>query len=331
MGLKEDFLKIWNSIVGNRLVESHKNKQIVIDDDTDEAYIKLNEMIYKFDGYRKIKYNNSTGKIFVYSLHKLDLDTCKSKFTVREYMEIRGIKDRKSLNKQVDNDLDALKSVSGVSHSQKGSYGFNHIVIYGKRENGIIYVTFNQEFVDLLKKHYLHIPKQLLSIKDNRYPNAWSLGYYIYEHSRINCSMEFNLNIKTCLARTNIQSYESIKEKNDRHFDKLMITPFLLALQALNTYIPDLEIKVSDYNTIEDFLNAKVSIKITNEDLKNANEEIKYLRSLKNNRNMDENIKMKPIRKTKANEYKKEGKNVIEISKLIGVTPKTVRTYLQEG
>ena len=145
-----------------------------------------------------------------------------------EYMNMRGLKDKKSAREQVKEDLDALykismnfKSTYGKGKNKKTDYFDSRICTQKGIIKGDIVFTFEQDFLKIIKTYpVMAYPKEILSFNTQYNPNSYNLARKITEHRNMN-RIKQNKNIisvKTLLrACTEIPSYEDIKNIGGIH------------------------------------------------------------------------------------------------------------------
>lgn len=159
-----------------------------------------------------------------------------------EYMEMRGLKDKKEARKQIKNDFTAIDSTY-LEH--KNGHGWLRVHISGGTsgvKNGKIVFRFNTEYFELLKLSgakylYMYYPQIALKLNDSYNPYSYFLCRRISEHKRMNLgkSNENIIRVETLLMNcANYPLYEDIV-KDGGHLTKEFIEPFERDMDALNS------------------------------------------------------------------------------------------------
>lgn len=163
---------------------------------------------------------------------------------ISEYMELRGLRDKKEAVKQVRKDLDALTSIkiswenNNKNSKATGSFGFINIAEkggYNARSNTIEF-TFTQSFYDILKTYNaMPYPDKLFKINSKRNPYSRALGEKLaegynmdYGKPKQNIYTVKNL-LKQCYG---MPSYEEVM-KGGRDVTRKIIDPFIRDMDAL--------------------------------------------------------------------------------------------------
>ena len=161
--------------------------------------------------------------------------------TLDDYMQRRGLKDRKEAKNQVREDMKLLRQASITGEEKRGkntiSYSFVNIADSGEvRRNGDIVFTFGNTFYKmLLGCPIMPYPAQLQTIKNNKHPNSYYLGRKITELKNMNAGKQWGdiISVKTLLdAAPYIPSYDEVMRGN-RNVSERIIEPFERDLNAL--------------------------------------------------------------------------------------------------
>lgn len=203
-------------------------------------------------GYNELKsgINVSAAKlldVLVIKSTTVGLSDTLVRMPLKEFMEMRGLKDEKEARKQIKRDMDALDRVQfdykGIGKNKNSwfkvslSGGFSGIV------NGVILYRFNEEFykslrVDDTKYLFMYFPMEALKIADNHHPYSYHLARKISEHKRMNKDKpnEDVISVKTLLeACGNMPRYEDLGEA--KQVSLRIITPFERDLDALSNTV----------------------------------------------------------------------------------------------
>lgn len=165
--------------------------------------------------------------------------------SLEEYMEWRGLKDRKEAKKQVKADMEILRQASITGEEKRGrgqkketiAYSFVNIADSGEvRRNGDIVFTFGNTFYQMLLGYaVMPYPAQLQTVNNKRNPNSYYLLRKIAEHKNMNVGKknEDIIAVKTLLSASPfIPSYEEVMAGNKNVSDRIM-TPFERDMDAL--------------------------------------------------------------------------------------------------
>lgn len=155
---------------------------------------------------------------------------------LNEYMEIRGLRDKKEAREQVKRDLELLQRVD-VKYTDKRHNYLAVSLSGGTRaiSNGVIGFKFNEDWLELfpLKNQIMPMPKGLFATNDNANPHAYYFGRAISVHRRMNggkCN-ECTISVKTLVkASPTFPTYESIGDA--KQIEKRIIGPFERDLEA---------------------------------------------------------------------------------------------------
>lgn len=161
---------------------------------------------------------------------------------LKEYMEMRGLKDEKEARKQIKEDLEAIYNLKFEKFTQPihgKKEDFFNLAIIGSHgiENGKIIVSLDGVFSKLLS-YYPAIPihKGLLKLKANKNPCAYYFAKKIHEHKFMNSGKknEDIIAVMTLLeaAQNVLPSYEEVFNGN-RDYNKKIIAPFYRDMEAL--------------------------------------------------------------------------------------------------
>lgn len=196
------------------------------------------------------------------------------KLPLREYMNMRSLKDEKETRAQVKRDIDALERVSFEykgTGKQRGVWLKIHISggTVGQIKNGDIIFRFNQDFFDSFKVSekssylYMYFPREALKGNIRQNPHKYWLARQISTHKRMNLGKpnEDIIGVRTLIdACPNMPTYEDVMALN-RNFLQHIIEPFERDMDALNETLSwhynNSEEGPQDYQT---FMDATVKI-----------------------------------------------------------------------
>lgn len=163
---------------------------------------------------------------------------------LRDYMEMRGLKDEKEARKQINEGLEAIKNckISGPKGYGENKRETLHITFYGGAgiygiRNSIITFSIGDIFYNALLDYApMYYPVELLKIDTSRNKHAFSMGRYIYEQKRINAGKKDRENIikiKSLLgACPNLPRYQDL-DKSKGEITRKIIDPFMNNLNHL--------------------------------------------------------------------------------------------------
>jgi hypothetical protein len=166
---------------------------------------------------------------------------------LKEYMNMRGLKDEKETRTQVKRDIDALERVS-FEYKGAGKQKRSWLKIsisggtVGQIKNGDIIFRFNQDFFDSFRVSektrylYMYFPREALQGNIKQHPHKYWLARKISEHKRMNLgkSNEDIIGVDTLIAACpNMPTYEEIMQ-GDRAISRRIIEPFERDMDELN-------------------------------------------------------------------------------------------------
>ena len=223
------------------------SKNTSIDPVTHTATITRGSMTVVIPNYDSISgLKTSTYQLLDFFTRALTEGGAKSPIVtlpLSEYMEKRGLKDRKEARKQVMDDLETLfnAKISFKEKRGKEEQAFLDMRICdskGINRKGDITFSFGSTFFALLKGYpIMPYPEQLLRLNSKRNPNSYALLRKIAEHKNMNAGKknENIIAVSTLLsACESIPDYESVKQSaNNRHVTERIIEPFERDMNAL--------------------------------------------------------------------------------------------------
>ena len=164
--------------------------------------------------------------------------------TLDDYMEARGLTDRKEARKQVKTSLEILYGASisftEKRHGKKGRGFYDTRIISAKGiVNSVIQVTFTKDIMEILQGYpIMPYPLSLLRISGRN-----QTGYYllrrIAEHKHMNTGKknENIISVKSLLASApNLPTYSEAM-KRGKHLKQSIIDPFNKAMDSLDDTI----------------------------------------------------------------------------------------------
>jgi len=192
---------------------------------------------------------------------------------LNSYMDLRGLKDKKSARNQIENDLISLYeiSLSFKDDNEKNQNFYDMRMLQGKGiiKNGVITVQFTEPFLALLKRYtVMAYPVQALQFNAKYNPHSYFLLRKIAEHKNMNVGKtnEDKIRIETLLeACPLLPTYDEVMN-GDRDIYGRIIDPFFRDMGALaetieysylhknNTPITDEELTSIKYKEFKDLI-----------------------------------------------------------------------------
>lgn len=210
-----------------------------IDKITGDATIKSGDIVLRIKHYNNLR--TSTYQLLDAITETLAETGRRSnviELPITEYMEKRGLKDRKETRKQVEEDLEILYNISAsLTESRNGKeQNFLDMRICDAKgiKNGIISFSFAPTFFSLIKGYaVMYYPEPLYKINGKRNPYSYPLGRRIAEHKNMNAGKK---NEDVIAVKTLLKACESLPKKKNlksRQYKQLIIEPFERDLDAL--------------------------------------------------------------------------------------------------
>ena len=221
-------------------------KDVKIDPIQGTATLKRGDFILQIPDYLQLKgLKTSTWQLLDSLIIKLTADPRKSKttlITLDEYMQRRGLKDRKQAKESAIADMEILRTAGITLEERKGksrvSYRFVNLAQSGSVEkNGNIIITWTDDVHrDLINAPVMPYPRQIQEVNNRLFPNAYYMGRKAAELKNMN-ALHNNagdvIAVKTLLENAPyIPSYEEVAA-TDRMYTRRIIEPFERDLTAL--------------------------------------------------------------------------------------------------
>lgn len=249
-----------------------------IDPITGTAVAKRNNLqlsIFDFVEFKLPGFRTTTSQLLDILIIKFTETGSKDKIIklpLKEYMEIRGLKDAKQARKQINADLEVLYR-SSISFTEKRRnkdfqpyYDVRILQAKGEIKRGTVEAHLSDVFFNIIAEYpFMSIPEFLFKI-DLRYnPNSYNLGRKIFEHKRMNINKpnENIISVKTLLNSCPLLPTREEVAKKGRQIDQRIIAPFDRDLSVLNEYftwhfcnekkvrLTDEQLAAVDYETFE--------------------------------------------------------------------------------
>lgn len=216
------------------------NKNTAIDSITGEATITNGDLILKIPNYAQLTgLKTSTHQlldIITISLTESGAKSPTVHLTLDNYMQRRGLKDRKEARKQLTADLDVLLKTSLTWEEKRGKSTIPYAGVnitdswsWTDSKKHTIAYTFGQTFYNVLLSYpVMSYPAQLQTFNNRRNPNSYYFLRKITEHKNMNVGKknEDIIAVKTLLeASPFIPSYKEVMEGNRNLTDRI-INPF---------------------------------------------------------------------------------------------------------
>jgi len=215
-----------------------------IDKITGDATIKSGDIVLRIKHYNDIADPRTSTYQLLDSITETLAATGRRSNVVElpltEYMEKRGLKDRKETRKQVEEDLETLYNASiSLTENRNGKeQNFLDMRICDAKgiKNGIISFSFGTTFFSLIKGYaVMYYPEPLYKINGKRNPYSYPLGRRIAEHKNMNAGKknEDVIAVKTLLKACDTLPSKKEVANTDRAFTRRIIEPFERDLNAL--------------------------------------------------------------------------------------------------
>ena len=252
-----------------------EGKGLSIDSITGDATIKRGNFVLTIPNYAQLAgLKTSTYQLLDAITIALTESGAKSPTVVLplgEYMQRRGLKDRKEAKRKAIEDMKVLSSAKISWEEKRGrkseTYSFISLADSGHvKRNGDIVFKFGDTFFNILLSYpTMPYPPQLQTINAKPYPNSYQLLRCITEHKNMNYGKknENIISVRTLLDRCPyIPSYDEVMRSN-RHIDDRIIAPFERDMTALaptlswhychrnNEPLTDNELENMDYTVFE--------------------------------------------------------------------------------
>lgn len=241
--------KIMQNRTTNKMKQiTNKSQLPIVDAFSDRATIEIDDLKMFIEKYSKTQISVSTWVFFdflMYYYTNKGLDTPRMvSFSVREYMEIRGLKDYKHARQQIDEEMTNLNNIT-LEFTEKGktkseSETYFEIGI-GAKESGIkrgqVYFKLGETFYkNFIKRgsYPMPYPESLFKIDTKRDATTYNLHYKALEHKNMNRGKknENRISVRTLLnCCTELPTYEKIKDTG--RINKRIIEPFENALEKI--------------------------------------------------------------------------------------------------
>jgi hypothetical protein len=239
-----------------------------------DGKIETEDFILIFKGYK-----NFTGSSLQTASMLLDCLVIKAtgksfddllvELPMREYMDMRGLKDYNSAKRQVKCDLEALTRI-GFEYTEKGKGRSNWMrcSLYGgfqQCRKGVISFRFTPEFYqnfrlgERTKYLYMYMPSSALTASVRRCQYAYFFGRRIAEHRRMNDgkSNENIISVRTLIK--DCPNFPKYEKRNADNYGSAILQPFK---NNMNELSPDLSWSFIDHEpfTYKQFLYATIYI-----------------------------------------------------------------------
>ena len=247
---RKDFSTIHQGTSTNALTKMRatEGKNARTDKITGEITIQQGNLILRIPNYSQLTgLKTSTYQLLDAITIKLTESGTKSPtvvFSVEEYMNFRGLKDRKEARKQLVADLDVLLKTSLTWEEKRGKkttpYAGINLTdswVWADGKKSAVAFTFGQTFYSILRGYpVMAYPLQLQTLNSKKNPNSYYMLRKIAELKNMNVGKknENLITVKTLLESSPfIPSYEEVKRGN-RNIQDRIISPFERDMDALD-------------------------------------------------------------------------------------------------
>lgn len=262
----KDYPMITQGTSLNKLAKVNSKKNISTDTkyiDEINCYGSVTKVDQNFSLYISLEskyavdrgFTDSAAKLldmFILGLTKKDLSSDTVTINLNEYMEYRGLKDRKEAKLQLKKDYDILRYMTFSStetikeNKRKIVKSFTTINLAYQgciTTAGQVTISFSPRFMQMMKNYYsvMPYPTDLLKISGKNNPYGYALGRKIIEHKNMNynkknadiISVSSLIEMMIVLGLPSKEVVETSKTYA-RHFSRYIIAPFIRDMNALN-------------------------------------------------------------------------------------------------
>lgn len=244
-----------------------------VDEITGIATIKSGNLKVSLRDFQSIAgFKTSTHKLLDALTRKFTETGAKSPFVtlpLDEYMELRGISDKKEARKQVNADLLTMYNTDlEFTEKRRGADGgwFKMRICdaVGVVKRGNILFSFGSTYYSyLMRCTIMPYPKDAFRLDDRKNPNSYYLARRISEHKNMNAGKpnEDIISVETLLAACPyLPKYAEVKD-TDRAFGRRIVEPFERDMNALSSFLsweycgkngsplPEHDLSMQDYET----------------------------------------------------------------------------------
>lgn len=258
---KEQFIMArQGSVINDLLKISPKKDSCNMGEHTDTESFKVKAVDLEIHKVMDITsyFNTPTKQLLDILIIYYNQQGCKERINVHldDYMTIRGLTDKKSARKKVNEIIEVLCN-SFITCKDKRLEETCNINLYNipliarsyvkenknKKsyiKNNIITVEFSEQFSEVIKaSQIMPYPLELFNINGNKNPNSFNFLRKIAEHKNMNVggTNEDIISVKTLLkSAETISTLEEVRKTN-RQIDRKIIQPFERDLNALSNVL----------------------------------------------------------------------------------------------
>lgn len=239
------FAKVWQGTGTNELVKITTSKNTPVDPFKNSIIIKRGDFELTIETSNpNIVLRTSTHKLLdILMLTYSETREKEVTISIQDFMKLRGLKDRKTAEEQVKEDLATLYSLSASFRQKEGNkiVAYNDArIIQGKGQsfkNGIIRVKFGDDFFNAMQSyHVMPMPPAFLALNDKHNPNSYHLGRRIALHKNMNYGKpnEDLIGVITLLeACPNLRTHEEVYKNGKQSYTQKIIDPFYRDMNEL--------------------------------------------------------------------------------------------------
>ena len=121
-------------------------------------------------------------------------------------------------------------------------------------------IGIGQKFIDLIGQGFYSTPFSIGKLTEN----AFKIADFIYYHWRINTKevgKSYNIKLQTIYEKTNLPSFETVKNSYDRHYDTKIYEPLDKLIQEIRESLKG-EIEIGEFRSPENLKDMKQNIEI---------------------------------------------------------------------
>lgn len=242
---------IRQGILTNSLVQADfASPEAHIDELTGQRSIQRDNLIYTFSGKDSKGLSLSALQLldifaWLWEKGRIPQDGSFS-ISVQEYMDLRGLKDRKSAKECLKSDIKALMETTvEIMGESKKTRGFSLIGQASFIDSWIfdrngLHVNLGRATLEQFRKNtFMPYHLGMLKINSSKYPNAYKLGRKLQEYAYLNLrngeGWPQRISVENLLKSTSLPSLETVRASG-RHFDQQIFSPLDRDLECLEKF-----------------------------------------------------------------------------------------------
>jgi len=223
----------------------------------DENYPVKIEIASLNDINRLVK-DNKFNKFYDFMLHCLDQYKLDNNYLRLSYKSWLKYTDRSTSGRMIKTARKEFKDfallLSGVRIEFKGknNRGYNSTPFYScdtRKYSGYAEIGIDKRFVDAMGESYYTLPLAAGKLSQRAYDVVTSIYWYC-RASKKEAGKSFKLRYETLCKYAGIASYDDVKEKHNRDYDRFIYTPMDKIIAEIRKILPK-EIDITQYKAPE--------------------------------------------------------------------------------